>query len=75
MVPDRLEAKQAAEQQQRRAGRPRLGTASRRILHWVSGHVAWVPAERFREATVEEDGRVQDALGDASRLLLEPVPS
>ena len=75
MVADRLEAEHRAQEQERRACRPGLRAAGRRVLHRVLRQRPLVAAERLRQAAVEELGGVEDARGDLRRLLLEAVAS
>ena len=52
--PERLQAQHGAQQQQRRAGRPRLRAARRRVLDGVAGQRPVVPAERLGQPALEE---------------------
>ena len=73
VVAGRLEPEHRAQEQQRRARRPGLRAAGGRVLHRVLRQLPRVAAERLRQAAVEELGGVEDAGGDARRLLLEAV--
>src|SRR5215203_1589237 len=68
-----LEAEHRAEQEQRCSGRPGLRAARRRVLHRVLRHAPLVTAERLRQPSVEELGRVEDAGGNDGGLVLEAV--
>ena len=73
VAPDRLEPEHRAQEQQRRARRPRLRAARGRVLHRVLRLLPRVAAERLGQAAVEELGRVEDARRDLRRLVLEAV--
>src|SRR5262245_4995019 len=73
VVADRLEPEHRPQQQERRAGRPRLRATRRRVLHGVFRQLALVAPERLRQAPLEELGRIQDPGSDHRRLVLEPV--
>src|SRR5215212_11276361 len=73
VVAERLEAEHRAQEEERRSRRPRLRAARGRVLDGVLRVRTRVPAERLRQAAVEELGRVEDARGNTRRLLLEPV--
>ena len=67
-----LEPEHGPQQQQRSSRRPGLRRAGRRILDRVPGHRPGIATERLGEPAVEEPGGIEDALGDAGRLVLEP---
>src|SRR5215217_633904 len=73
VVAERLEPEHSAQEEQRRSRRPRLRAARSRVLDWVLRVGTRVPAERLRQAAVEELSRVEDARGNTRRLLLEPI--
>ena len=73
VVSQGLQAEHRAEQQERRAGRPRLRAARRRVLDRVLRRGARIAAERFGQPAVEELGSVKDPRRDPRRFLLEPV--
>ena len=68
MVADRFQPEHRSQEQQRRARRPRLRAARRRVLHGVLRLRTRVAAERLRESAVEYLGRVEHSCGDRARL-------
>ena len=63
-----LESEQRAQEQQRRAGRPGLRAARRRVLDRIVGVRSRVAAERLGEPPAEQIGRLQHGARDAGRL-------